>query len=46
MKTKYVFHGIINLHVNFHDNQKKRTVTSIIKICRWGGKGKEPKTDI
>ena len=39
MKTKYVCHGLISLHVNFHDNRKKRTVTSNIKIYRWGGGG-------
>ena len=39
MKTKYVYHGIISLHVNFHDNRKKRTVTLNIIICSWGGGG-------
>ena len=43
MKTKYVCHGLISLHVNFHDNRKKRTITSNMKICRWGKKEKEPK---
>ena len=42
MKTKYVCHNLISLHVNFHDNRKKRTVTLNIKICRWGEKEKEP----
>ena len=40
MKTKYVFHGLICLHVNFHDNRTMRTVILITKNCRWGG-GKE-----
>ena len=46
MKTKYVCHGLIFLHVNFHDNQTMRTVILIIKNWRWGGGGgkeKEPK---
>ena len=42
MKIKYVCHGLISLHVNFHDNRTKWTLTSNIKICRWGGKEKEP----
>ena len=46
MKTKYVFHGLIYLHVNFHDNRTMRTVILITKNCRWGGGGggeeKEP----
>ena len=37
MKTKYVCHGLIFLHVNFHDNQTMRTVILIIKNWRWGG---------
>ena len=40
MKTKYVCHGLISLHVNFHDNRKKRTVTLNIKSCRWGKRKK------
>ena len=40
MKTKYVCHGLISLHVNFRDNRTKRTVTSNIKFCRWGKKKK------
>ena len=43
MKTKYVCHGLISLHVNFHDNRTKWTVTSNIKFCRWGG-GKRKKS--
>ena len=31
---------LISLHANFHDNRTKLTVTSNIKICRWGGGGK------
>ena len=43
MKIKYVCHGLISLHFNFHDNRTKWTLTSNIKICRWGGgKEKEP----
>ena len=43
MKTKYVCHGLIYLHVNFHYNRTMRTVISIIKSCRWGGgEEKEP----
>ena len=42
MKTKYVCHGLISLHGNFHDNRTKLTATSNIKICRWGVKEKEP----
>ena len=37
MKIKYVCHGLISLHVSFHDNRTEWTVTSNIKICRWGG---------
>ena len=43
MKTKYVCHGIISLHVNFHDNRLMWTKILIIKISRWGEKEKEPK---
>ena len=43
MKTKYVCHGLMYLHVNFHDNWTIRTVILIIKNCRWGEKEKEPK---
>ena len=39
MKTKYVCHGRISLHVNFHDNRTKRLVISNIKISRCGGGG-------
>ena len=42
MKIKYVCHGLVSLHVNFYDNRTKWTLTSIIKICRWGGEEKEP----
>ena len=42
LNTKYVCHGIISRHVNFHDTRTKWTVTSSIKICRWGEKEKEP----
>ena len=42
MKIKYVCHGLISLHFNFHDNRTKWTLTSNIKICRWGEKEKEP----
>ena len=40
MKTKYVCHGIVKRHVNFHGTRTNWTVTSSIKICRWGGEGK------
>ena len=43
MKTKYVCHGPVSLHVIFHDNRTKVTVTSNIKLCRWGGQGKRAK---
>ena len=43
MKTKYVCHGLISPPVNFHNNWTKWTVTSNIKICRWGGDGKRAK---
>ena len=46
MKTKYVFHSLIYLHVNFHDNWTMQTVILIIKNCRWGEKVKEPKIRI
>ena len=42
MKTKYAYYGLISLHANFHDNRTKSTETSNMKICRWGGKEKEP----
>ena len=45
MKTKLVCHGLISRHVNFHDNRKKRTINSNIKICRWGGEEKEPRKE-
>ena len=41
MKSKYVCHGRISLHVNFHDNRTKWLVISNIKISRWGGGGEE-----
>ena len=41
MKTKYVCHGLISKHVNFHNNQLAGTVILLKKICRWG-KEKEP----
>ena len=40
MKNKYVCHGLISPHVNFHDNRTKWLVISNIKISRWRGKGK------
>ena len=43
MKIKYVCHGLISLHVNFHYNRTKWTLTSNIKICRWGGGGGKEK---
>ena len=47
IETRYVYHGLISLHANFHDNRTKWTVTSNIKICSGGGGGggeeKEPK---
>ena len=43
MKTKYVCHGLIYLHVNFHDNRTMQTVILIIKNCRWGGRKKSQK---
>ena len=43
MQIKYVCQDVISLHVNFYDNRTKWTVTSNIKICRWGGKGKRAK---
>ena len=39
MKTKYVCHGLISLHVIFYDNRTKGTETLNTKICRWGGGG-------
>ena len=39
MKIKYVCNGLISLHVSFHGNRTKWTLTSNIKICRWGGGG-------
>ena len=44
MKTKYACYGLISLHANFQDNRTKLTATSNIKVCRWGGKEKEPKS--
>ena len=41
MKTKYVCHGLIFLHVNFYDNQTMRTVILIIR--GGGGEGKRAK---
>ena len=46
MKIKYVCHGLISVHVNFHDNRTKCTLISNIKISRWGGKEKEPKKPV
>ena len=46
MQTKFVCHGLIYLHVNFHDNRSMRRVILIIKSCRWGKKEKEPKLTI
>ena len=43
MMTKYVSHNLVSLRVKFHDNRIKWTVTSNIKICRWGEKEEEPK---
>ena len=40
MKTKYVFHGLIYQHGNFHDNRTRWTVIFSMENCRWGGKGK------
>ena len=43
MKTKYVHHGLVSLHVNFHNNRTIGTVILIKKICRWAwGRKKEP----
>ena len=44
MKTKYVCHGLISLHVNFHDNRTMQTLILFMKNCRWGGEQeKEPR---
>ena len=40
MKTKYVCHGLISLHGNFHDNRTKWTVVSNKKIAGGGGRKK------
>ena len=42
MKFKYVYHGLISLYVNFHNNRTMWSTNSLVKICRWGGgvKGK------
>ena len=38
-----LYHGLISLRVNFHDNRTRWTVFWIVKICRWGGgEEKEP----
>ena len=42
MKTKYVCHGLISLYVNFHNNRTMWSENLLVKICRWGEKGKEP----
>ena len=42
-KTKYVCHGLISLYVNFHNNRTMWSTYLLVKICRWGGKEKEPK---
>ena len=40
MKTKYVCRGLISPYVNFHNNPTKWSTNLLVKICRWGGKGK------
>ena len=42
MKTKCVWHILINLRVNFHNDRTLWTVVLIVKNCRWGKKEKEP----
>ena len=42
MKTNYVCHGLISLYVNFHNNRTMWSANLLVKICRWGEKGKEP----
>ena len=42
MKTKYVCHGLVSLHVNFHDNRKKVNSNFIYKKLQVGEKEKEP----
>ena len=42
MKTKHVCHGLISLYVNFHNNRTMWSTNLLVKICRWGGKEKEP----
>ena len=44
MKTKFVFHGLISLYVNFHNNRTMWSTNLHVKFCMWGGKEKEPKT--
>ena len=46
MKTKYVCSGLISLYVNFHNNRTMWSSNLHVKICRWGGKEKEPNFDI
>ena len=41
MKIKYGCHGLVSLHVNFHDNRTMWTVIWIMKI--WEEKEKKPK---
>ena len=41
MKTKYVCHGLISLYINFHNNRTMWSTNLLVKICRWGGGGKE-----
>ena len=42
MKTKYVCRGLTSLYVNFHNNWTMWSTNLHVKICRWGGKEKEP----
>ena len=44
MKTKYVCHGLISLCVNFNNNRTMWSTKFLVKICRWGGKGKRADT--
>ena len=41
MKTKYVCRDLISLYVNFHNNRTMWSTNLHVKICRWGGGGKE-----
>ena len=47
MELKYVWHNLVSLHVNFHNDWTTPTVVFFVKNCRWGeGKEKEPENQI